>query len=75
MKKKILSAILATALATSITAPTAFACYGVRAMGMLLSTEKSPTILIENSPTRRQKNINSASRLWSLLTETNCHSY
>lgn len=34
MKKKILSAILATALATSITAPTAFACYGVRAMGM-----------------------------------------
>jgi len=34
MKKKIISTILATALATSVGAPTAFACYGVRAMGM-----------------------------------------
>jgi len=34
MKKRVISTILATALATSITAPTAFACYGVRAMGM-----------------------------------------
>jgi len=34
MKKKIFSAVLATALATSVGVPTAFACYGVRAMGM-----------------------------------------
>ena len=42
---------------------------------MYLSTEKSATMLIEKSPTREQKNIIFAAKLWFPLNETNYHSY